>query len=71
MPSAIITDNRMSAESRFPNDQIISTIHDVLMLEIGTAVMIYQLASGRVLDGPCHVARTLIERGDLIEVCDG
>ena len=67
MPSAIVTDNWMSARERYPNETIVANISDVLRLADGTAVTIHQTKIGRQIDGPCHAARVLIENGKLLE----
>lgn len=67
MPSAIVTDCPMVAAGHFPDETIISDVGGVLDLEDGTAIKIFEQRVGRVLYGPCHLARLLIERGKFIE----
>jgi hypothetical protein len=68
-PPLIITDNAMRAAIDAPEKrEIVTSMAAVIGLPPGTRVQVLEYAVGHVCDGPCHAARVMIARGDLVEV---
>jgi hypothetical protein len=68
MTETIITDSVMRARIDYPEARVVGSVAAALYLANGTRVRIAEYAVGTVNDGPCHVARVMIARGDLVEV---
>ncbi len=64
----IVTDNALRAGFDFPEDEICSTVCQVLAIPDGSEVAVISYRSGAALDDCITAVNTLIDRGSLIEL---